>query len=64
MVELGVGPQPIPRPKLSAVGMAGTLCQMSTHDMRAKATKLDSAICAEQEGVDEAVRLIEMLAQP
>lgn len=57
--HLGVGPQPIPRPKLKAATMAAALRQMGSPEMRQRAAELGAAIRAEPDGVAEAVRLIE-----
>jgi sterol 3beta-glucosyltransferase len=57
--QLGVGPQPIPRPKLKAENMAEALRALQAPDMRRKAADLGTAIRAEPDGVTEAVRLIE-----
>jgi UDP:flavonoid glycosyltransferase YjiC (YdhE family) len=59
VAELGVGPQPIPRPKLNVENMAEALRQMQSPEMRQKAAELGAAIRAEPDGVTEAVRLIE-----
>jgi UDP:flavonoid glycosyltransferase YjiC (YdhE family) len=59
VAELSAGPQPIPRAKLTSLGMADGLSQMSAPDMRARAAALGSAIRDEPDGVREAVRLIE-----
>jgi UDP:flavonoid glycosyltransferase YjiC (YdhE family) len=59
VAELGVGPQPIPRPKLNAENMAEALREMQSPEMRQKAADLGAAIRAEPDGVTEAVRLIE-----
>lgn len=61
--QLGVGPQPISRPKLNAANMAAALRQMQSPDMRRKAAALGAAIRAEPDGVTEAVRLIEQVIQ-
>ncbi len=59
VAQLGIGPQPIPRPKLKAENMAAALRQMQSPAMRRKAAELGAAIRAEPDGVAEAVRLIE-----
>lgn len=59
VAQLGVGPQPIPRPKLNAENIAAALRAMQSPAMRQKATELGTAIRAEPDGVAEAVRLIE-----
>ena len=61
VAELGVGPQPIARPKLSADKMAASLRQTQTPEMRQKAANLGAAIRTEPDGVLEAVRLIEAI---
>jgi sterol 3beta-glucosyltransferase len=55
VAQLGVGPQPIPRPKLNIEHMAAALCQMQSTEIRRKAAELGAAICAEPDGVAEAV---------
>jgi UDP:flavonoid glycosyltransferase YjiC (YdhE family) len=57
--QLGVGPQPIPRPKLTAENLASALRAMQSPEMRRKAADLGATIRAEPDGVAEAVRLIE-----
>jgi UDP:flavonoid glycosyltransferase YjiC (YdhE family) len=59
VAQLGVGPQPIPRPKLKTENMAAALREMQSPTMRQKAAELGAAIRAEPDGVAEAVRLIE-----
>lgn len=59
VAQLGVGPQPIPRPKLKAETMAAALRQMGSPEMRRQAAELGAALRAESDGVMEAVRLIE-----
>lgn len=59
VAQLGVGPQPISRPKLKTESMAAAICQMQSPAMRHKAAELGAAIRAEPDGVTEAVRLIE-----
>ncbi|MFO7583772.1 MAG: glycosyltransferase [Anaerolineales bacterium] len=61
VAQLGVGPQPISRPKLKAENMATALRAMQSPAMRHKAAELGAAIRAEPDGVTEAVRLIEGL---
>lgn len=62
VAELGVGPQPISRPKLTAAKMAEALRQMASPELRAKAAGLGRAIRCEPDGVQEAIRLIELVA--
>jgi sterol 3beta-glucosyltransferase len=58
--EMGVGPEPIPRAKLSAAGLAEAIAQAtSDNTMREKAAQLGKRIREEPDGVDRAVRLIE-----
>lgn len=58
VAQLGVGPQPIPRTKLSEQNLTAALVQMKEDkDMREKAFRLGEKIRAEQ-GVKEAVRQI------
>jgi sterol 3beta-glucosyltransferase len=57
--QLGVGPQPISRPKLKVENMAAALRAMQSPDMRRKAADLGAAIRAEPDGVTEAMQLIE-----
>lgn len=64
VAQLGVGPQPIPRPKLNVGNMAATLLQIQSPEMRQKAAALGITICAEPDGVKEAVRLIEGMVKP
>ncbi len=60
----GVGPKPIPRGKLTTDKLAQAITQaVSDHDMRERATQLGEAIRAE-DGVGEAVRLIEDWMEP
>lgn len=59
VAQLGVGPKPIPRPKLKAADFAAALREMQSTEMRAKAAELGAAIRAEPDGVTEAVGLIE-----
>ena len=59
VAQLGVGPQPIPRPKLTAENLAAALREMQSPEMRRKAADLGASIRAEPDGVTEAVRLIE-----
>jgi UDP:flavonoid glycosyltransferase YjiC (YdhE family) len=57
--ELGVGPEPIPRPKLTPSNLVGALEQaLYNQALRAKATELGFLIRAEK-GIQTAVRLIE-----
>lgn len=56
--ELGIGPQPIPRKKLSVSNLAEALVRaMKDEEMRARANRVGEHIRAEQ-GVQNAVRLI------
>jgi UDP:flavonoid glycosyltransferase YjiC (YdhE family) len=57
--QLGVGAQPIPRPKLTAENLASALRAMQSPEMRRKAADLGATIRAEPDGVMEAVRLNE-----
>jgi UDP:flavonoid glycosyltransferase YjiC (YdhE family) len=59
VAQLGVGPKPIPRSKLTAETMAAALREMQSPEMRRKAADLGASIRAEPDGVTEAVRLIE-----
>jgi UDP:flavonoid glycosyltransferase YjiC (YdhE family) len=59
VAQLGIGPQPIPRPKLTVANMAAALRAMQSGALRQKAAALGAAIRAEPDGVVEAVRLIE-----
>lgn len=59
VAQLGVGPQPIQRPKLKAENMAAALRALQSPEMRRKAADLGAAIRAEPDGVVEAVRMIE-----
>jgi sterol 3beta-glucosyltransferase len=62
--ELGVGPAPIPRSKLTTEGLAEAIAQ-ATSDVaiREKAAKLGEQIRGEPDGVITAVQLIEEVAQ-
>ena len=58
--ELGVGPAPIPRAKLTAEGLAESITQVTSDvAMRERAAKLGEQIRAEPDGVENAVKLIE-----
>jgi UDP:flavonoid glycosyltransferase YjiC (YdhE family) len=59
VAQLGVGPKPIPRPKLTTENLAAALYAMQTPQMRSKAADLGATLRAEPDGVTEAVRLIE-----
>jgi len=59
VAQLGVGPQPIPRPKLTAENLAAALRETQSPEMRRKAADLGAAIRAEPDGVAEAIGLIE-----
>jgi sterol 3beta-glucosyltransferase len=60
--ELGVGPKPISRGKLTVPALTAAIRQaVEDEAMRAKAAALGQQIRAEPDGVDEAVRLIEGL---
>ncbi len=59
VAELGVGPEPISRTKLTAANMATALREMGTAEMRQKAAALGAAIRSEPDGVVKAVKLIE-----
>jgi UDP:flavonoid glycosyltransferase YjiC (YdhE family) len=61
--ELGVGPKPIPRKKLTAAKLAGAIQQaVSDEVIKRKAAQLGQRILAE-DGVGTAVRLIETFAR-
>ena len=62
MHELGVGPAPIPRTKLSPVALAQAI-EVALGDERviARAAGVGQAIGDEPDGVEHAVRLIEGL---
>jgi len=60
VAQLGVGPKPIPRPKLKSENLSAALVAMKSPAMRNKAADLGAAIRAEPDGVAEAVRLIEL----
>ena len=63
IAELGVGPQPIPRKKLTAERLASAIRQAVTdHSMRQRAAKLGTQIQAE-DGVGLAVQIINELGQ-
>jgi UDP:flavonoid glycosyltransferase YjiC (YdhE family) len=59
VAELGVGPEPIPRRKLTTVTMTTALREMGTADMQQKAAALGENIRSEPDGVEKAVELIE-----
>jgi UDP:flavonoid glycosyltransferase YjiC (YdhE family) len=59
VAELGVGPQPIARPKLKTQAMTEALRQMSSPEMCRKAADLGAVIRAEPDGVAEAIKLID-----
>ena len=62
--ELGVGPKPFTRAKLTVDNLAQSITQVLTNaDMRRKAGELGSAIRGESDGVAEAVKLIEQVLQ-
>ncbi len=60
--DLEIGPAPLSRPKLTAAKMAEALRQMGSPEMRAKATELGKAILCEPIGVQETVKLIELVS--
>jgi len=58
--ELGVGPAPIPRAKLTVAGLAEAIAQTTSDtEMRTRAAKLGEQIRAEPDGVESTVKLIE-----
>jgi sterol 3beta-glucosyltransferase len=58
--ELGVGPTPIPRAKLTTEALAEAIAQATSDTkMQEKAARLGELIRAEPDGVDSAVKLIE-----
>jgi sterol 3beta-glucosyltransferase len=60
--ELGVGPEPITRGKLTAVGLGRAITRaMNDEGVRSRAARLGTAIRAEGDGVERAVALIEKL---
>jgi len=63
VAQLGVGAQPVPRPKLRVENLAAALLQMQSPEMRQKATALGAAIRAEPDGVAEAVHRIEKVGE-
>ena len=63
VAELGVGPKPIARDKLTVEGMTDALQQMQSAEMRTKAAQLGEAIRSEPDGVSVAVALIKDLIQ-
>lgn len=58
--DLEVGPAPLSGPRLTAAKMAEALRQMGSPEMRTKAPGLGQAIHCEPDGVQEAVKLIEL----
>lgn len=62
VAELGVGPKPIARPKLTVENMTKALRQMQAPEMRAKAAALGEQIRSEPDGLRWAVKLIEEAA--
>ena len=63
IAELGVGPKPIGRDKLTVKSMTEALQQMQNSEMRTKAAQLGEAIRSEPDGVSVAVALIKDLIQ-
>ena len=63
VAELGVGPKPIPRSKLTVESMAAALIQMRTPGMRTNAAVLGEKICQE-DGVSVALRLVQNQDKP
>jgi UDP:flavonoid glycosyltransferase YjiC (YdhE family) len=63
VAQLGVGPQPIARPKLKVESMTSALRQMQSSEMRQKVAELGASIRAEPDGVTQAVRMIEEVIQ-
>ena len=62
--ELGVGPEPLPRAKLSAAGLADAIAQATSDaSMQEKAAQLGEQIRGEPDGADNAVHLIEEVVQ-
>jgi UDP:flavonoid glycosyltransferase YjiC (YdhE family) len=62
--ELGVGPEPIPRAKLSVDGLAQAIVRATSDErMQKEAARLGEQIRGEPDGVDKAVRLIEEAIQ-
>uniref|UniRef100_A0A7C4PN54 Glycosyltransferase n=1 Tax=Anaerolinea thermolimosa TaxID=229919 RepID=A0A7C4PN54_9CHLR len=59
VAELGVGPVPIPRAKLTITNMSLALQQLQSPEIRASAAILGEKIRSEPDGVKEAVRFIE-----
>lgn len=59
VAELGVGPQPISRRKLTSAAMAEALRKMRSAEVRERAAALGDALRSEPDGVEEAIRLIE-----
>jgi len=60
--ELGVGPEPITRGKLTAAGLGRAITRaMNDEGVRSRAAGLGAAIRAEGDGVERAVALIEKL---
>jgi UDP:flavonoid glycosyltransferase YjiC (YdhE family) len=58
VAELGIGPDPIPRKKLSQERLLAAIRQMQSAGMRASAADLGKKIQAEPDGVQKAVDLI------
>ncbi len=56
--ELGVGPSPIPRPKLNPLRMAAALHQLKSQEIRARASGLGEKI-RQEDGVLQAIQLID-----
>lgn len=61
VAELGVGPKPIPRAKLSVPALAAAIEAINSSEMKEKAAALGSGIRQEPDGVEAAVNLIENL---
>ncbi len=59
--DLGVGPKPIPRKKLTVEGLANVIREVVTNeDMRRRAAKLGKQIQTEN-GIESAVQIIDQL---
>ncbi len=59
VAELGVGPQPISRARLTVAGMTAALRELQSPTLRQQAADLGAAIRGEPDGVAQAVALID-----
>lgn len=62
VTELGVGPKPIPRAKLTVPALAAAIEAINRSEMKEKAAALGSSIRQEPDGVEVAIKMIENAA--